>query len=188
MIGLGIRELADELKCSHGTAVASLRELDDAGLAHPVTLGRYPGKKATEWRLTFKRCDATGELPILNWEARPEVTTESTKGHVGKRKPLIRSRGKAQMPKNPMSDPGLRSRGEAHVYIYQGDTALVAVTGGATEPTPDEPLEQASNNFDPSDERVAMLDNWGVASQRKRFEQVKARFDALPDPRLWAAA
>lgn len=97
MIGLGVRELADELQCSHGTAVNAFRELDDAGLAHPVTLGRYPGKRATEWRLTFKRCDATGELPILNWQSRPEgsrrralkVRRESaslSSGHVGKRK------------------------------------------------------------------------------------------------------
>ena len=114
---LGVRELAHELQCSHGTAVNAFRELDDAGLAHPVTLGRYPGKRATEWRLTFKRCDATGELPILNWQARPEVTTESTKGQEGKRKPVIRSRGKAQTSKNPMSEFALRSPGEAHVYM-----------------------------------------------------------------------
>jgi hypothetical protein len=38
------------------------------------------------------------------------------------------------------------------------------------------------------DPLVAALGNWGVAAQRKHLEQVKARFDALPDPRLGVAA
>ena len=39
MIGLGVRELAYELRCSRGAASIALRELDDAGLARPVTMG-----------------------------------------------------------------------------------------------------------------------------------------------------
>ena len=70
MIGLGCRELADELRCSIGAAVNALRELDDAGLAHPVTGGVWKGKRATEWRLTFYRCDKTGELPVTTWKER----------------------------------------------------------------------------------------------------------------------
>ena len=63
MIGLGVRELAYELRCSQNAAGRALRELDDAKLAHPVTVGVWRGRRATEWRLTFHRCDKTGELP-----------------------------------------------------------------------------------------------------------------------------
>ena len=46
----------------------ALRELDDAKLAHPVTVGAWRGRRASEWRLTFYRCDKTGELPTTQWE------------------------------------------------------------------------------------------------------------------------
>ena len=68
MIGLGVRELAYELRCSQGNAGKALRELDDAKLAHPVTVGVWRGRKASEWRLAFYRCDKTGELPTTQWE------------------------------------------------------------------------------------------------------------------------
>jgi hypothetical protein len=51
------------------------------------------------------------------------------------------------------------------------------------------PVSLESSSVVPeNDPRIAALNNWGVAAQRKRFERVKARFDALPDPRLGAAA
>ena len=88
-----------------------------------------------------------------------------------------------------MNENPLSPFGRTHIDIYQGDTELVTGREGVTEPPPDEPLHQASNNFGPTeDPLVAALGNWGVASQRKRFERLKARFDALPDPRLGAAA
>ena len=67
MIGLGVRELAKALRCSQGTACNALRELDDLGLARSTTGGMWRGKRATEWRLTFHRCDKTGALPIKSW-------------------------------------------------------------------------------------------------------------------------
>ena len=45
-----------------------LRELDDARLARPVTVGVFRGRRASEWRLTFYRCDKTGELPTTQWQ------------------------------------------------------------------------------------------------------------------------
>jgi hypothetical protein len=47
MIGLGCRELADELGCARDTAAKALIELDNAGLARPLTHGVWRGKKAT---------------------------------------------------------------------------------------------------------------------------------------------
>ena len=70
MIGLGVREAAYELRCGRTTINRAMREIDDAGLAMPMTVGDLRGKRATEWRLTFLRCDATGELPRSVWEQR----------------------------------------------------------------------------------------------------------------------
>ena len=71
MIALGVRELAHELNCSKDTAARALNELDDAGLARPTSVGAWRGKKSSEWRLLFKRCDKTGDLPVTNWKQRP---------------------------------------------------------------------------------------------------------------------
>lgn len=71
LLPMGCRELADRLNCSKDTANCALRELDDSGLARPTRLGRWRKQQATEWRLTFYRCDKTGELPISNWTTRP---------------------------------------------------------------------------------------------------------------------
>ena len=161
MIGLGVRELSDALRCSQGTAVKAFREVDDAGLARPLKPGSWRGKKATEWRLTFYRCEVTGELPILNWKPRAEVTSESTKGHVGKHKPDLRSRGKAEKPKSSITESPLRSRGEAHIDIYQGGTALVT----DTSPPPGEP----SNHVGSTDDRIVALVKWGRAAKLKRW-------------------
>src|SRR4029078_8644144 len=53
MIALGCRELAEELNCSRDTAARALRELDDSGLAQPLTAGGWRGKKTTECGPTF---------------------------------------------------------------------------------------------------------------------------------------
>jgi hypothetical protein len=120
MIGLGCRELAAALKCSQSTAIRAFRSLDDSGLVQPLTGGTWRGKRATEWRLPFFRCNKTGELPKLNWEPRSEFATESAKGRVGKRKPSHSSPGEAQNQKTPMNVIPLSSRREAHIDIYQG--------------------------------------------------------------------
>jgi hypothetical protein len=132
-IGLGTREASYELGCSHGTIVSAMRELDDAGLAHPTKLGSRLGKKATEWRLTFLLCNKTGELAVNEWTQRPtyhEVSQESSKGQPGKHRVVVRSATKAQTPNSSMNGPTVRSVGEAHIDIYQGP-------GGTAELTPE---------------------------------------------------
>jgi hypothetical protein len=75
MIVLGVREIKYELRCSDGTACSAMRELDDAGLARPLTPGAWRGKQASEWRLMWRRCDKTGDLPRTQWEPlRPPYT------------------------------------------------------------------------------------------------------------------
>jgi hypothetical protein len=70
MIVLGRREICYELHCGAATASRAMRELDDAGLARPLTPGRWQGRHATEWRLMWRRCDKTGDLPRKNWIER----------------------------------------------------------------------------------------------------------------------
>lgn len=79
MISLSVRELARHLQCAPGTANKALQELDDSGLARPATVGRWRGKQATVWRLTFYRDDRTGEPGQRNWPAAvyQQVTQQS---------------------------------------------------------------------------------------------------------------
>jgi hypothetical protein len=70
MIVLGVREAQYELHCGHATVCRAMRELDDAGLARPTQIGAWRGRHATEWRLMWKRCDKTGDLPRSNWKER----------------------------------------------------------------------------------------------------------------------
>jgi hypothetical protein len=95
MIGLGVREAAYELRCSKGGVSKAMRQLDDAGLARPTKLGEWRGRHATEWRLTWLRCDKTGELPVTQWhqhkpyseftqndaKVRPEVHANEIRVH-----------------------------------------------------------------------------------------------------------
>jgi hypothetical protein len=130
MIGLGVRTLADELRCSQATATRALRELDDSRLASATTPGFWRGKRATEWRLMFHRCDKTGDLPNKSWPAR-EVHLGSTKGSPGKRNDALRFTSQAQTPENPMNEGPLRFTRKAHIDIYQGGTDLIARTVGS---------------------------------------------------------
>ena len=70
MIVLGVREAAYELGCHQSTVSRAAQALDDAGLARPTKLGAWRGRHATEWRLMWKRCDLTGDLPRTQWAQR----------------------------------------------------------------------------------------------------------------------
>ena len=102
MIGLGCRELAEELNCSRDTAA---REL-------------WRGKKATEWRLTFFRCDKTGELPILNWDPSSQSVSQDAKVRVVGRNGSVSPSGRTQEPKNSMNGNSLSPSGRTHIDIY----------------------------------------------------------------------
>jgi len=69
-IVLGVREAEYELGVSKDTVSRAGRELDDAGLARPTMVGAWRGRHATEWRLMWRRCDKTGDLPRSNWRER----------------------------------------------------------------------------------------------------------------------
>ena len=134
MIGLGVRELAEELNCSLGSASRALRELDDSGLARPITGGHWKGKRATEWRLTFHVCNKTGQLPFKGWPRRQVFIHENTKVQLREHKAPTCSAAKTHKPKNPMNDPAKCSPGDTHIDIYHADTNL---STGTLPPTPD---------------------------------------------------
>ena len=71
MIALGLREAAYELGVDKETIRRASFALDDAELAIPLTPGRRGSRRATEWRLTWLRCDKTQELPRKQWPRRP---------------------------------------------------------------------------------------------------------------------
>jgi hypothetical protein len=131
MVGLGVREAAYELGCCNGTVSNAMRELDDAGLARPTKVGAWRGKRATEWRLMWLRCDKTGDLPVSAWEQRKpfsEFTTQDNKVHdVGLRKDLS-SPGRTHRAKNSMNESEASSSDRTHVDIYQGARGLVGGT------------------------------------------------------------
>jgi hypothetical protein len=126
MIGLGCRELSEALNCSRDRAWKALSELDESGLARPLTGGVWRGKRATEWRLTFYRCDKTGDLPVLNWEPRSQSVWKDTKVRVeGHKEPLSPYR-RTQEPKSSINEIALSPSGRTHIDIYHVPTGKSA--------------------------------------------------------------
>ena len=105
MIVLGVRQLAEELRCGHTAASKALRDLDDAGLARPTAVGAWRGKRATEWRLMFYRCDRTGDVPQLNFAPRlsPSPGTQSPSPGTQDRSQSVSRNTKAKKPNKRVS-------------------------------------------------------------------------------------
>jgi hypothetical protein len=79
MIALGLREAAYELHVGQETIRRAFIELDDAGLVIPITPGNRIGRCATQWRLTWLRCDKTHELPRQQWTQRKPYEPKAPK-------------------------------------------------------------------------------------------------------------
>lgn len=79
-IGLGSRELADEIGMGRDTAARALNRLIEVGLSSKQTPSAFNVKNraVTEWRLTEYKCDVTGEPPskdFMRWV--PKNKTQS---------------------------------------------------------------------------------------------------------------
>jgi hypothetical protein len=146
MIVLGVREAQYELGCGHATVCRAMREVDDAGLARPTKVGAWRGRQATEWRLMWKRCDKTGDLPKTQWEERrsysekpeplsnterqrryrekhrdeTEVRYRTTEGPLQNRRSPMRSATEPQKRNSSINGNEPRSATEPHIHIYQG--------------------------------------------------------------------
>jgi len=69
---LSVRDIAARLGCHRDTAGRALQELIDKGFIEPRIKGAFSVKfkRATEWRLNDRRCDATGmqqSQAFLKW-------------------------------------------------------------------------------------------------------------------------
>jgi hypothetical protein len=79
-IGLGCRELGDELNMGKDTAKRALNRLVEIGF---ITLTKpsafhVKNRAVTEWRLTEYACDVTGELPtktFMRWQPEKKQQT-----------------------------------------------------------------------------------------------------------------
>ncbi|SDP46060.1 hypothetical protein SAMN05428967_2221 [Phyllobacterium sp. YR620] len=87
-IGLGCRELADELGMSRNTADRALDRLMQIGFITKSKPGAFSVKNraVTEWRLTEYQCDVTGELStkdFMKWapEKKPQSHPRDTQSH-----------------------------------------------------------------------------------------------------------
>jgi hypothetical protein len=83
---LSVRQLAERMRCANDTAMRALRELGEKGFVEPRVKGAFSVKfrRATEWRLNDRRCDATGadqSQAFLKWqpsaEGQPKSKTRS---------------------------------------------------------------------------------------------------------------
>jgi hypothetical protein len=169
MIGLGVREAAYELGCCNGTVSNAMRDLDDAGLARPTKLGAWRGKRATEWRLMWLRCDKTGDLPVSTWEQRKpfsEFTTQNTKVHAVGHREVLSSPGRTHRRKNSMNKSEPSSSGRTHIDIYQGVRGLDGGTVASPDWSAEQPKKACSNNFGLANEVQEQSSNDQKAHQR----------------------
>ncbi len=145
MIVLGVRELADALNCSRDTASRALHELDDSGLVRPTKWGHWRGRRATEWRLMFYRCDKTGDLPVLNWPPRVVSPTSDTnnpttvrstasevrpEGHNHNSRPS----GRTQRGKSSINGSGASPTRGTHIDLHHRGGAASARDRAGTTP------------------------------------------------------
>ena len=66
-LAMSARSLACQMPCNKDTAAQTLRELEDAGFIETAKIGKFARKgedrRASEYRLTCFRCDATNAVP-----------------------------------------------------------------------------------------------------------------------------
>ena len=147
--------------CSQGRVSRAMRELDDAGLARPTKIGAWRGRRATEWRLMFLRCNKTQEPAVSIWEQRKpysEFTLGYAEVHAGVHRKPLSSPGDTQKPNSSMNGIGLSSPSDTHVDIYQG-------LEGAVELTPEGKLLAASLSKSESNQQAQ--NNVGLSAKPK---------------------
>jgi hypothetical protein len=81
-IVLSVRDLAQRMNCHRDTAARALQKLVEKGFIEPRVKGAFSVKfqRATEWRLTDRRCDATGmaqSQAFLKWAPAPTPSSNS---------------------------------------------------------------------------------------------------------------
>ena len=87
-LAMAARTLADRLDVSKSTAARAMIELEDAGFVETAKIGsfRRRDRRASEYRLTFHRCDASYSPPskaFLKQTARAHGVKNTSSGPTG---------------------------------------------------------------------------------------------------------
>lgn len=81
-LALSVRTAAQRGRIAQGTAARAFRELQERGFIECVKRGSfgYKIRHAAEWRITWKPCDVTGDLPdkdFMRWRPARKQNTVS---------------------------------------------------------------------------------------------------------------
>jgi DNA-binding transcriptional MocR family regulator len=117
-IGIGVRALAREMRCSPDTASRALIELEDAGFIETVKLGAFKRKdrKASEYRLAMYRCDLSGHPPskrFMQWAAQSDHKDRT-----------VRPQGQSRTKPAPQSDYKDRQSNNSPAHSPSGRTHI----------------------------------------------------------------
>ncbi len=88
-IGLSVRRAADRCNIARGTAQRAFDDLQERGFIECVTKGAFSWKThhASEWRLTFWKCDVTDKLPskaFFSWGREKQTAVSKCTATVSK--------------------------------------------------------------------------------------------------------
>jgi hypothetical protein len=132
-LGMSVRRLAERLGCSPDTAASALHELDDVGFVDTMTIGSFSRKRlASEYRLTFHRCDISGALPskrFMRWFSQSDVK-DNIVPEIGQSKGKERLQSDQRVyraPKPPAHSPTTGT----HIDLYHAGSG----EGGAANPS-----------------------------------------------------
>jgi hypothetical protein len=120
-LGMSVRRLSERLGCSLNTAGRALHELDDVGFVDTMKIGSFTRKRlASEYRLTFHKCDISGALPskrFMRWLSQCDVRDNTVSPQIqsrGKKRPQYHQRD-CGAPKPPIHS----ITHDTHIDIYQ---------------------------------------------------------------------
>jgi DNA-binding transcriptional regulator YhcF (GntR family) len=112
---LSVRAVAKRIGCHRDTAGRALQELIDKGFIEPRFKGAFSVKfrRATEWRLTDRRCHATGEpqsQAFMKWREPAERLASKAKTRSYRLGPY----GPTEQDTTPVPKSSPRSYGVGH--------------------------------------------------------------------------
>jgi hypothetical protein len=117
-IVLSVRDLAKRMGCHRNTATRVLQELVEKGFIEPRVKGALSRKfrHATEWRLTDRRCDATGiaqSQAFLKWASTPTPSSIS-EAKFKTRSQKLGPNGPIEQDTTGIQEPNPRSQNLGH--------------------------------------------------------------------------
>jgi hypothetical protein len=161
-LGLSARQGAERLGCSKDTAARCFRELQDRGILEASRIGKFEAKStplASEWRLTWKKCDRSGKLPSFayrHWEPPLAVRSQGQHGTIsGTARSRKAADGTISGTETPNSELS-RSDNRDTLRSYHGECA-----GGGAGPR-SAPSNSAVASGPDNDGLPNTLGNWGA--------------------------